>query len=101
MKKGDTYQILLKSKKSRKKQMQHFAFVCVATVLVQTTRRKKKSHTDTIAGSVLCLAHSFIFSLGVCEVWQPISARTPETVLIYSCTSYAFVLSAPLLRNAR
>lgn len=41
-------------------------------------------HTDTLAGSVLCLAHSFISPLGLCEVWQPISARTPETALIFS-----------------
>ena len=45
---------------------------------------EKNRPTDTQAGSVLCLAHSFISSLGVCEAWQPISARTPEATLISS-----------------
>lgn len=48
------------------------------------TKESSSRHTDTGAGSVLRLAHSFISSLGVCEVWQPISARTPEEVLISS-----------------
>lgn len=50
----------------------------------QGKKQSSSRHTDTGAGSVLRLAHSFISSLGVCEVWQPISARTPEEVLISS-----------------
>lgn len=33
---------------------------------------------------MLSLAHPFISSFGVCEAWQPISARTPEAAVICS-----------------
>lgn len=66
--------------------------------LFQTSPKNWGSADQHPIGRVLCLARSFIPSLstGACEVWQPISTRTPETVLIsfYRSCPCAFCYSA-------
>lgn len=64
-------------------QKQHFGSLLTSSLARQTNSGKKQTYRYS-CWQCARLARSFISSLGVCEAWQPISARTPEATLISS-----------------